>query len=60
MFSLTLIFASLAFFVLAVTFGLAYWQRGLKTAIIATGIVFAIFALLFGAGIYVIVSSMAN
>jgi hypothetical protein len=60
MFSLTLIFAVIAFFVLAATFGLAYWLKGPKAALIATGIAFSIFALLFAGGLYVIVSSMPN
>jgi hypothetical protein len=60
MFSFTLIFAGFAFFVLAAVFGLAYWIRGLKTALMAAGIVFAAFALLFLGSVYIIANSMPN
>ena len=58
--SFTVLYAILAFLALIIIFGLTYRIKGVKTAIITTGIAFVIFAILFVATIYVIVSVMPN
>ena len=58
--SFTVLLAVLAFPALLILFGVTYKIKGGKTAFIATGIAFAILAILFVATIYIIVSVMPN
>jgi hypothetical protein len=55
---MTVIFGLFALFVLIVIFGLTYITKGLKTALIATGVMFTVFSVLYVAMIYLIVNSM--
>jgi len=50
----------LALLTLIIIFGLTWKIKGLKVAIITTGIAFIIFAVLFGVTIYAITSVMPN
>jgi hypothetical protein len=56
--SLTLLLAVFFLILLLVIFGLAFALKGWKTALIATGISFLLFAVLFVVIIQVVVSSM--
>jgi hypothetical protein len=56
--SLTLLLAVFFLILLLVIFGLAFALKGWKTALIATGISFVLFAVLFVVIIQVVVSSM--
>lgn len=56
--SLTILLAGFFFILLVIVFGLSFLIKGWKTALIATGISFVLFAALFLAIIQVIVSSM--
>jgi hypothetical protein len=58
--SFTVLFAVSAFLALIIIFGLTYKMKGVKTALLTTGIAFVILAILFVATIYVIVSVMPN
>jgi hypothetical protein len=58
--SFTVLFAVFALLVLIIIFGLTYKMKGVKTALITTGIAFVILAILFVATIYIIVSVMPN
>ena len=60
MMSFTLLFSALSFLALIVVFGVSYARKGLKTALIATGIAFALIALLLAGLVFVIVNSMPN
>lgn len=60
MMSFTVLFAAVAFLALVVIFGVSYALKGLKTALIATGIAFFLIALLLAGLIFVIVNSMPN
>ena len=55
---MTLVFALFALFVLIVIFGLTYKITGLKTAFIATGVMFIVFSVLYIGMVYLIVNSM--
>lgn len=57
---ITILVAVPILFVLMVIFGLSYKIKGLKTAIIATGAVFVLFALLYMGMLFIIVNSMGN
>lgn len=54
----TALFASTTLLLLAVIFWLTYYFKGLRTALIATGISLVVIVLLFIVMIYVIVSVM--
>ncbi len=56
----TILYAVLTLLVLIVVFGFTYKIKGLKTAFLATGIAFALFAVLLVATIYAITSAMPN
>jgi len=56
--SFIVLFAMLTLLVSVVVFGLTYDTRGLKVALIASGIVFVISATLLAAMLYAMVSSM--
>lgn len=58
--SFTILFIALALLVSIIIFGLTYKLKGLKTALIAMGIAFVGFALLFVAVIFVVVILMSN
>lgn len=56
--SFTILYAAFALLVLIVIFGLTYKIKGLKTAIVTTGIAFTASAIFFVALIYAIVTMM--
>lgn len=56
----TILYTMLALLTLIIIFGLTWKIKGLKVAIITTGIAFIIFAVLFGVTIYAITSVMPN
>ena len=56
----TILYAVLTLFVLIVVFGFTYKIKGLKTAFLATGIAFVLFAVLLVATIYAITIVMPN
>ena len=58
--SFTILFAALVLFALLVIFGITYKIKGLKTALIATGVMFILSAVAYVAVIYLIVSAMPN
>ncbi|MFN8387485.1 MAG: hypothetical protein U0V48_15925 [Anaerolineales bacterium] len=58
--SFTILFAALVLFALLVIFGITYKIKGLKTALIATGVIFVLSAVAYVAVIYLIVSAMPN
>ncbi len=58
--SFTVLFAGLAGLVLIVVFAVTSVVKGLKTALIATGITFIVIAVLFAGLFYAIVSAMPN
>lgn len=58
--SFTILFAALVLFALLVIFGIIYKIKGVKTALIATGVMFIISAVAYVAVIYLIVSAMPN
>jgi hypothetical protein len=60
MFSFTAIFIALAVLALIVIFGVTYILKGLKVALVTTGIAFLGAAILFAGLIFVIVNSMPN
>jgi len=60
MMAFTLILTLLALFALLVIFVVVYKWKGLKTAIIATGSAFLVFAGMMALAIVVIVNSMGN
>jgi hypothetical protein len=57
--SFIIILPLLALFGLIVVFGVAYKRNGLKAALIATGIAFVVFSILFVAAIYVKASAIS-
>ncbi len=56
----TILYTMLALLTLIIIFGVAWKIKGLKVAIITTGIAFIISAVLFGVTIYAITSVMPN
>ena len=58
--SFTILFAAFVLFALFVIFGITYKIKGLKTALIATGVIFVLSAVAYVAVIYLIVSAMPN
>ena len=56
----TILYAVLTLLVLIVVFGFTYKIKGLKTAFLATGIAFVLFAVLLVATIYAITIVMPN
>ena len=58
--SFTILFAAFVLFALLVIFGITYKIKGLKTALIATGVMFILSAVAYVAVIYLIVSAMPN
>lgn len=58
--SFTVLFAGLAVLVLIVVFAITSVVKGLKTALMATGVTFIVIAVLFAGLIYAIVSAMPN
>lgn len=58
--SFTILFAALVLFALLVIFGITYKIKGLKIALVATGVMFIISAAAYAAVIYLIVSAMPN
>jgi hypothetical protein len=55
---MTVLFALFALFALIVIFGLSYRIKGLKVALIATGVMFIVFSVLYAGMIYLIVNTM--
>jgi hypothetical protein len=55
---MTVVFALFALFVLIVSFGITYKIKGLKAALIAIGVMFIVFSVLYVGMIYLIVNSM--
>jgi hypothetical protein len=60
MMSFTVLFAVLSFLTLIVVFGVSYARKGLKTALIATGIAFILITFLLAGLVFIIVNSMPN
>lgn len=58
--SFTILFAALLLFALLVIFGITYKIKGLKTALITTGVMFVLSTVAYVAVIYLIVSAMPN
>jgi len=56
----TALFALFALFVLTIIFAAAWTAKGLKSALIATGIALGAFALLFAALLYLMANAMPN
>ena len=55
---MTILYALFALFMLVVIFGVTYLIKGLKTALITTGVVLVSFLVLYIGMIYLIVNSM--
>jgi len=55
---MTILYALFILFALIVIFGVIYKIKGLKTALIATGVAFVVFLVLYIGLIYLIVNSM--
>jgi hypothetical protein len=58
--SFTVLYAALVLLALLMIFGFTYKIKGIKTAFVATGIAFVVFAVLGVAMIYAVVSAMLN
>ncbi|GEM_PF-1979225 len=56
----TALFALFALFVLTIIFAAAWTAKGLKSALIATGIALGAFALLFATLLYLMANAMPN
>jgi len=58
--SFTILFAALALLLLGIIFGLTYYLKGLKSALIVTGIAFILLVVILVVLIGVIVNAMPN
>ena len=56
----TILFAGLSLLILAITFGVTYYLKGWKFAMIVTGTVFVLLVVIWVALIGIVVSSMPN
>ena len=55
---MTILYVLFALFILVITFGVTYLIKGVKTALITTGVVLVVFLILYIGMIYLFINSM--